>query len=86
MAFFSGNRLHRPMLVVSGQVERETLMSTYNIPGLRQLGDQEVDIVADGQGNHEIRDHGHGPVHYPLSSFERAIYSEQNMGDQGRAG
>ena len=35
-----------PMIVVSGQVKRETLMSTYAIPGLRQLGDQEVDIVA----------------------------------------
>jgi acetolactate synthase-1/2/3 large subunit len=34
-----------PMIVVSGQVKRETLMRTYNIPGLRQLGDQEVDIV-----------------------------------------
>jgi acetolactate synthase-1/2/3 large subunit len=34
-----------PMLVVSGQVKRETLLATYNVPGLRQLGDQEVDIV-----------------------------------------
>lgn len=34
-----------PMLVVSGQVKRETLMATYQVPGLRQLGDQEVDIV-----------------------------------------
>ena len=34
-----------PMLVVSGQAKRETMMSTYAIPGLRQLGDQEVDIV-----------------------------------------
>jgi acetolactate synthase-1/2/3 large subunit len=34
-----------PMIVVSGQVKRETLTSSYNIPGLRQLGDQEVDIV-----------------------------------------
>lgn len=35
-----------PMIVVSGQVKRETLMRTYDIPGLRQLGDQEVDTVA----------------------------------------
>ncbi|ASZ10111.1 thiamine pyrophosphate-binding protein [Chitinophaga pendula] len=35
-----------PMIVISGQVKRETMMGTYNIPGLRQLGDQEVDIVA----------------------------------------
>ncbi len=34
-----------PMIVISGQVKRETIMSTYNIAGLRQLGDQEVDII-----------------------------------------
>lgn len=34
-----------PMIVVSGQVKRETMMSSYAVP-LRQLGDQEVDIVA----------------------------------------
>jgi acetolactate synthase-1/2/3 large subunit len=34
-----------PMVVVSGQVKRETLVSSYALP-LRQLGDQEVDIVA----------------------------------------
>lgn len=35
-----------PMLVVSGQVKRETCMTGKDLPGLRQLGDQEVDIVA----------------------------------------
>src|SRR4051812_9075768 len=34
-----------PMLVISGQVKRETCMATYGLRGLRQLGDQEVDIV-----------------------------------------
>ncbi len=34
-----------PMLVISGQAKRETLMASYAISGLRQLGDQEVDIV-----------------------------------------
>jgi acetolactate synthase I/II/III large subunit len=34
-----------PMLVVSGQVKRETCMASYDLPSLRQLGDQEVDIV-----------------------------------------
>jgi acetolactate synthase I/II/III large subunit len=34
-----------PMIVVSGQAKRETMMATYDIPGLRQLGDQEIDIV-----------------------------------------
>ena len=33
------------MLVVSGQVKKETYLRQYNIP-LRQLGDQEVDIVS----------------------------------------
>ena len=34
-----------PMLIVSGQVKRETCMAFRDVPGLRQLGDQEVDIV-----------------------------------------
>ncbi|HEX2679442.1 MAG TPA: thiamine pyrophosphate-binding protein, partial [Polyangiales bacterium] len=34
-----------PMIVLSGQVKRETCMSTYPGMALRQLGDQEVDIV-----------------------------------------
>ena len=34
-----------PMLIVSGQVKRETCMRTYGITNLRQLGDQEVDII-----------------------------------------
>ncbi len=33
------------MLIVSGQVKRETYLRNYSIP-LRQLGDQEVDIVS----------------------------------------
>ncbi|MGD0601473.1 MAG: thiamine pyrophosphate-binding protein, partial [Terriglobales bacterium] len=35
-----------PMLVVSGQVKRETCMRAHGITGLRQLGDQEIDIIA----------------------------------------
>jgi acetolactate synthase I/II/III large subunit len=35
-----------PMLVVSGQVKRETCMRSLGITGLRQLGDQEADIIA----------------------------------------
>jgi acetolactate synthase-1/2/3 large subunit len=34
-----------PMLIISGQAKRETCLSSYDIPGLRQLGDQEVEIV-----------------------------------------
>src|SRR6266478_9529324 len=39
-----------PMLVVSGQVKRETCMATTGTHGLRQLGDQEVDIVSMVKG------------------------------------
>lgn len=34
-----------PLLIISGQVKRETCMATYGLTHLRQLGDQEVDIV-----------------------------------------
>ena len=34
-----------PMLVISGQVKRETCMAVKGLSGIRQLGDQEVDIV-----------------------------------------
>jgi acetolactate synthase-1/2/3 large subunit len=39
-----------PMLVVSGQVKRETLVTSYDDPHLRQLGDQEIDIIAMARG------------------------------------
>ena len=35
-----------PMLIISGQVKRETCLANFDLPGLRQLGDQEADIVA----------------------------------------
>ena len=34
-----------PMLVISGQVKRETCLATNPVLGLRQLGDQEAEIV-----------------------------------------
>jgi acetolactate synthase-1/2/3 large subunit len=34
-----------PMLVISGQVKRETCMALRGLTALRQLGDQEVDII-----------------------------------------
>jgi acetolactate synthase I/II/III large subunit len=37
------------MLVVSGQVKQETVVSSYDLP-LRQLGDQEADIISMVQG------------------------------------
>jgi acetolactate synthase-1/2/3 large subunit len=39
-----------PMLVITGQAKRETLVSTYGTPELRQLGDQEVDIATMAAG------------------------------------
>src|SRR5207244_4478437 len=39
-----------PLLVVSGQVKRETCMASYDVPRLRQLGDQEADLVRMVQG------------------------------------
>jgi acetolactate synthase I/II/III large subunit len=39
-----------PMLIISGQVKRETCLATYQIPGLRQLGDQETDIISMVKG------------------------------------
>jgi len=38
-----------PMLVLSGQTKRETSLASYDLPGLRQLGDQEVDIIHAAQ-------------------------------------
>jgi len=35
-----------PMLVISGQVKRETCLEYTLVPGLRQLGDQEAPIIA----------------------------------------
>lgn len=39
-----------PMLILSGQVKRETYIRTYDLPNLRQLGDQEADIVSMVRG------------------------------------
>lgn len=40
-----------PMIVLSGQMKRETLLATHGLLGrLRQLGDQEVDIVGMTRG------------------------------------
>src|SRR5258705_1312947 len=39
-----------PMLVLSGLVKRETLVSSYDVSGLRQIGDQEADIISMVKG------------------------------------
>lgn len=66
-----------PMLVVSGQVKRETLMATYQIPGLRQLGDQEVDIVrmVGGITKYAVTVTDPASIRYHL---EKAIFLAEN--------
>lgn len=68
------------MLVVSGQVKRETYLRSYSLP-LRQLGDQEVDIVSMAKPVtkyavtvHDPADIGH--------IMDKAIY----LATQGRPG
>ena len=39
-----------PMIVVSGQVKRATCLATTPVPGLRQLGDQEGELVPMARG------------------------------------
>ena len=39
-----------PMLILSGQVKRETYIRTYDLVDLRQLGDQEADIISMVRG------------------------------------
>lgn len=39
-----------PMIVISGQVKRETCMAFQEVHGLRQLGDQEADIISMVRG------------------------------------
>ena len=39
-----------PMIVLSGQVKRATCLATTPVPGLRQLGDQESDIISMVRG------------------------------------
>jgi acetolactate synthase-1/2/3 large subunit len=67
-----------PMLVVSGQVKRETLVSTYGESGgWRQLGDQEVDIVnmVKGVTKYSVLITDPNTIKYHL---EKAIYLALN--------
>ena len=34
-----------PMIVIAGQAKTETLRNSYNLEGLRQLGDQEAQMI-----------------------------------------
>ncbi len=71
-----------PLLVVSGQVKRETLLSTHGLVGrLRQLGDQEVDIVGMVRGitKYAVTVTDPATIRYHL---ERALY----LATHGRPG
>lgn len=62
-----------PMLIVSGQNKRETILPTYNIPGLRQLGEQEADIIQMVKGitKYAVLVNDPETIRYHL---ERALY------------
>ncbi len=70
-----------PMLVVSGQVKRETCMASYPHLKLRQLGDQEADIIAMAKGitKYAVLVADPASIRYHL---ERALY----LAEHGRPG
>ena len=71
-----------PMLVISGQVKRETMMQTYGLIGrIRQLGDQEADIIGMARGitKYAVTITEPETIRYHL---ERAIY----LASHGRPG
>jgi len=71
-----------PMIVISGQVKRETMMQTHGLVGqIRQLGDQEVDIVGMVRGitKYAVTVVGPETIRYHLS---RAIH----LATSGRPG
>lgn len=70
-----------PMLIISGQVKLQTCLASYNLPRLRQLGDQEVDIVRMIQGitKYAVLVKDPQSIRYHL---ERAIF----LAESGRPG
>lgn len=70
-----------PMLIISGQVKRETMATSYDIPGLRQLGDQEIDIVRMASGITKFAEVVMDPASIRYS-LEKAIY----LATHGRPG
>lgn len=55
-----------PMLVISGQIKRETCVSFYDLPNLRQLGDQEGPTIAMAS---------------PVCKFAHLVRTEQDLVD-----
>jgi acetolactate synthase-1/2/3 large subunit len=70
-----------PLLIVSGQVKRETCMATAGTPDLRQLGDQEVDIISMVRGITKYAALVDDPVSIAYH-LQRAIY----LATSGRPG
>jgi len=70
-----------PLLVLSGQVKRETCVGFNEVPGLRQLGDQEGDIIpmAKGITKYAVTLREPESIRYHL---EKAIY----LANSGRPG
>ena len=53
-----------PMIVLSGQIKRETCIDFHDVPGLRQLGDQEGPTIAMAS---------------PVCKFARLVRSEKEL-------
>jgi acetolactate synthase-1/2/3 large subunit len=53
-----------PMIIISGQVKRETCLDFHDLPGLRQLGDQESPTIAMAS---------------PVCKFAKLIRTEQDL-------
>jgi acetolactate synthase-1/2/3 large subunit len=67
-----------PMIIVSGQVKRETCMETHGLIGrIRQLGDQEADIISMVKGitKYSVFVNNPADIRYHL---ERALYLALN--------
>lgn len=83
-----------PMIVVGGQVKRETCMASYGADlGLRQLGDQEADVLAMARGITkysalvrdplEVRRHVEKAVHLAVSGRPGPVWLEVPVDVQG---
>lgn len=70
-----------PMLIISGQVKNQTYIRNYDVPGLRQLGDQEADIISMVKGITKYAETVTDPktIKYHL---DRALY----LANSGRKG
>jgi acetolactate synthase I/II/III large subunit len=66
-----------PMLILSGQVKRQTCMATAGTNGLRQLGDQEVDIISMAKGitKYAVLVHDPASIRYHLERAWRLAKS-----------